>query len=129
VQIYFFLGVFYFHWLMLVLQPYILILGRACKFRQECLTLFHFWGIIMNLLFYDNFDFDWSEHRLDREVSSKSLRLHVEHTVKKFHVKSLLSLLATVCSVVLTENSQKKSIKSHTEPIQIQIFLFVNSLL
>jgi hypothetical protein len=45
------------------------------------------------------------------------------NTVKNFHVKSLLSYLATVCSVVLGVNSQRKSIKSHTKPIKIQIFL------
>jgi hypothetical protein len=40
-------------------------------------------------------------------------------TVKNFHVKSL----ATVCSVVLTVNSQRNSIKSQTKPINICIFI------
>jgi hypothetical protein len=38
-------------------------------------------------------------------------------------VKSLLSYLATVCYVVLTVNSQRKSTKSHTNPIKIEIFV------
>jgi hypothetical protein len=43
--------------------------------------------------------------------------LHIsKYTVKNFHVKSLLSLLATV-------NSQRKSIKSHTKQIKMQLFL------
>jgi hypothetical protein len=50
--------------------------------------------------------------------------LHIsKYTVKNFHVKSLLSLLATVCSIVLTVNSQRKSIKSHTKQIKMQLFL------
>jgi hypothetical protein len=39
------------------------------------------------------------------------------HTVN-FHVKPLLSWLATVCSIILTLNSQTKSIKSQTKPIK-----------
>jgi hypothetical protein len=38
--------------------------------------------------------------------------------LKKFHVKSLLALLGTVCSVVSTVNLQTKSIKSQTKPIK-----------
>jgi uncharacterized membrane protein len=38
--------------------------------------------------------------------------------VINFHVKSLISELATVCSVILSMNSQRKSIKSHTKPTQ-----------
>jgi hypothetical protein len=37
--------------------------------------------------------------------------LNSECTVKNFHVKSLFLQLATVCSVILTVNSQIKSIK------------------
>jgi hypothetical protein len=39
-------------------------------------------------------------------------------TVKIFLLRSLLSKLATVCSIILTVNLQKKSIKSHTKPIK-----------
>jgi hypothetical protein len=40
--------------------------------------------------------------------------------VKNFNVESLLP---TVCSVVLTENLQRKSIKLDTKPIKMQIYL------
>jgi hypothetical protein len=51
-----------------------------------------------------------------KEISSSNCEYI--YTVKNVLVKLLLSWLATVCSVVLTINSQTKSIKSQTKPIK-----------
>jgi hypothetical protein len=51
------------------------------------------------------------------------------------HVKSLVLQLETVCFIILTVNSPRKSIKSQANPIKMQVLfvilliIFVNSLL
>jgi hypothetical protein len=65
----------------------------------------------------------WVVIDVDVNVDVDGLLFDLPYPVKNDHVISLLSQLVTVCSVVSTVNSQEKTIKSHTKPIKIQIFL------
>jgi hypothetical protein len=60
------------------------------------------------------------EYSRSKWVSRAKCTLSSICIVKNFHVKSLLSDLATVCSVVLTVNWQTKSIKSQRKSIKWQ---------